>query len=217
MDGARLLSRLAPSILVCALLAGPTFGQAKFGAAAGVNWSSLGDVDFGSVDAAYDSKTGWHLGAFADVNFLFLALKPGIYYVNAGPLLEDPDYSNGGPGIGDELESFNYTYVSVPVDVLLQLPLVVASPYLFLGPELKFNTTSSDAEEISDQLESTVLAGNLGLGVKLNLGSITLYPELRYAFDISAIFGDTIVVGGQEFSTEDYKSNQVFARIGVGF
>ena len=217
MSRARFFFGVLTALMVLAVSAGQADAQAKLGFAGGVNWSSLGDADFGSVDAAYESHTGWHAGAFADVNILFLAVKPGIFYVNAGALMEDPEYSNGGPDIGDELESFDYTYVSIPVDILLQLPLVVASPYIFLGPELKFNTTSGDAGPIADQLESTVIAGNLGLGVKVNLGSLTLYPELRLAFDISGIFGDMIEVAGQEFATDSYKANQVFARLGVGF
>lgn len=194
----------------------PANGQMQFGVAAGVNWSDLGNVDIGSITAVYESQQGWHAGVFLDVKLLVIGLRPGFYYVNAGPLLKG-GLSGEEETPVDELTSFDHTYVSVPLDLKFGLPLVLLEPYMFVGPEFKFNTVSESAGELADQLESTVIAGNAGLGVAVKLGGIKLIPELRFGFDLSSLFGDTITIGGEEIHVDTHAASTVVARLGVGF
>jgi hypothetical protein len=190
-------------------------GQIQFGVAAGVNWSTLGDVDFESVTAAYESQQGWHAGAFIDFRLLILGIRPGFYYVNSGPLLSGGLQGEVPTPLSD-LTSFDVTYISVPVDIKLGLPLPVVHPYVFLGPEFKFSSVPDGSGEIADQLESTVIAGNIGLGVGLTLGKIKLFPEVRLAFDISGMFGDTITIGNEEIQADTHAASGVVARLGIG-
>ncbi len=201
---------------VSALSVIPANGQIQFGVAAGLNWSGLGDVDLGSITAAYESQQGWHAGVFLDLKLLVIGIRPGFYYVNAGPLLEGGLSGEETTPI-DELTAFDLTYVSIPVDLKLGLPLVLLEPYLFVGPEFKFNTVSESAGEVAEQLESTVIAGNAGFGVAVNVGGIKLIPELRVGFDISSLFGDTITIEGVEFKVDSHRASSFVARLGVGF
>jgi hypothetical protein len=207
---------LFPIVLISMLLPSAANGQVTAGVAAGINWAGLGDVDVGSLTAAYESHQGWHVGAFADLRLAVVGVRPGVYYVNAGPLLEG-GITEEQSAEEDGLASFDVTYVSIPIDLKIGLPLPILEPHLFLGPEFKFSTVSDDEGAIAEQLESTVIAGNAGVGVGVSLGSVKLYPELRIAFDISSLFGDTITIGGEEIPVDNHSASAFIARLGVGF
>lgn len=204
------------SLLFLGLSVHPSNAQIKAGIAGGFNWAGLGDVDVGDVTAAYESHQGWHLGAFADLRLAVIGVRPGLYYVNAGPLIKG-GLSDTELDAEDGPASFDITYVSIPIDVKFGLPLPILEPYLFLGPELKFSTVGDDEGEIADQIESTMVAGNAGIGVGVSLGSLTLYPELRFGFDISSLFGDNIEVGGEQIPVDSHTASAFIARLGIGF
>ena len=194
----------------------PANGQIQLGVAAGINWSGLGDVEVGDFTATFESQQGWHAGVFLDLKLLIIGVRPGFYYVNSGPLL-DGALSGEEETPVDELTAFDYTYISVPVDLKVGLPLVLLEPYVFVGPEFKFETVSETAGELANQLESTVIAGNAGVGMAIKLGNIKLIPELRFGFDISSLFGDTITIEGVEIPVDSHNASSFLARLGVGF
>jgi len=180
----------------------------QFGIAGGLNWAGLGDVEFGSATAAYESQQGWHVGAFLDLRLLVVGIKPGVYYTNAGKLFSGD--------MTDDLTEFDVTYISIPVDVTIGIPLPFLNPYIFAGPEFKINTVSEDDGELASQLESTVIAGNIGFGVGISLGGAKLYPELRLGFGLTSFLGDTVTIGGEDIPVDTHSANSFVARLGIG-
>jgi hypothetical protein len=192
--------------------------QFTFGFAGGLNFSSIGDVDFESTRAVYASRSGYHVGVFFDFSGGPLALRPGVYYMNAGALFKD-GFSNVDDAAADVEDNFELTFIVVPIDVRLRMGIPFLRPYIHAGPELRFRSEDVDSE-IEDLLDLRAfnLAGNIGAGLELSLGGMRLMPEFRYTFDISGITGDQFQVGGVELNADDdHKSRSFMLRLGVVF
>ena len=63
--------------------------QFEFGVKAGLNYDSLGDVDYtdlAATDLSADSKTGYHIGAYGKIDLLLFYLRPEIQFtkINSG-------------------------------------------------------------------------------------------------------------------------------------
>ncbi|MDG1058480.1 MAG: hypothetical protein P8O94_04560, partial [Flavobacteriaceae bacterium] len=57
--------------------------QFEFGVKAGLNYDSLGDVDYtdlAATDLSADSKTGYHIGAYGKIDLLLFYLRPEIQF-----------------------------------------------------------------------------------------------------------------------------------------
>ncbi|HLE55751.1 MAG TPA: porin family protein [Rhodothermia bacterium] len=196
--------------------------QIRFGAAIGLNYTDIDDVDFGSTTAVYDSRQGYHIGVFADIPVGPLGVRPGVFYMNAGKIFES--------GLGDFIDEvvddpdlqfdddFEVEYITIPIDVRYRFGLGPVLPYLFLGPELRFRTETDLIEEVDDNLKSFGVAGNLGAGVEVSLLGVKLLPEFRMAFDTSGIIDDEITIGDFEFvADEAHQLRTVMLRLGVIF
>jgi len=196
--------------------------QIRFGAAIGLNYTDIDDVDFGSTTAVYDSRQGYHIGVFADIPVGPLGVRPGVFYMNAGKIFEN--------GLGDFIDEvvddpdlqfdddFEVEYITIPIDVRYRFGFGPVLPYLFLGPELRFRTETNLIEEVDDNLKSFGVAGNLGAGVEVSLLSVKLLPEFRLAFDTSGIIDDEITIGDFEFvADEAHQLRTVMLRLGVIF
>ena len=194
--------------------AGRAEAQASFGVGAGLNFSSLNDVDFGSASTTYDRHQGYHIGIFVDLNAGPIAVRPGVYYVNAGPLFEGLDDVNT-----ETIEdNFDLNFISVPVDLRLQLPLPFVKPYALLGPEFLFLTDTDAGGDLEGAMEDVTFAGNVGLGVVVDmpLVGVKLYPEFRYGFSVSGLVPeDTELLGAP--ASKDQRVNMFLIRVGVGF
>lgn len=159
----------------------------SFGAAAGVNFASLGDA----ATVELDGSTGYHVGIYADLGVAGLSVRPGLFYVRAGSLLSNDE---------------SVDYVSIPVDFKAAFPSPVVSPYAVIGPEFRFPQSSPFDANTRD----FALAANLGVGVEA--GGILLpnaFAELRYGLDLSGLQDDDAV-------DESVKVNLFMIRVGVG-
>ena len=63
--------------------------QFEFGVKGGLNYDSLGDVDyddFSATDLSAGSKTGYHIGAYGKIDLLLFYLRPEIQFtkINSG-------------------------------------------------------------------------------------------------------------------------------------
>jgi len=194
--------------------------QIRFGAAIGLNYTDIDDVDFGSTTAVYDSRQGYHIGVFADISVGPLGVRPGVFYMNAGKIFEN--------GLGDLVrevdpnlqfdDDFEVHYITIPVDLRYRFGLGPVLPYLFLGPELRFRTENDLIEEVDENLKSFGVAGNIGAGVEVSLMGFKLLPEIRMAFDTSGIIDDEITIGDFEFvADEAHELRTIMLRLGVIF
>ena len=223
-----MMRRFANAAILIAAFSTVAQAQFQIGAGAGLNWAQIGDVELASITAAYESQQGWHAGLFIRLDTGPIAFRPGAYYMNAGKLFEggfDDVLEQLGvfdlrPDVLDairEQADFDVQFLSIPVDVVLTLPLSGVSPYGFVGPEFKLLTSSPDASVIADQLKTSVFAGNAGFGLAFSMGGTTFYPEVRFSFDLSSIVGDSIEIGGEEFTADEYLSSTFFFRLSAAF
>ncbi|MFQ5568111.1 MAG: outer membrane beta-barrel protein [Rhodothermales bacterium] len=198
-------------LVSCLLSVRPAQAQfARFGVTAGLNFDRLSDVVLNSVDANFESSTGWHLEVWADLPLGPVAVRPGLRYMDAGHLFQGlSDVSSG------VREDFDINLVEVPIAARFRFSTPAVKPYVFAGPVLRFPVGVSD--DLDGDLESPSVAGELGLGVEVSLGVVTLYPEISFTFGISRFVADEFTIGFEDFSTDDRQHlNTAMLRLGIG-
>lgn len=193
-------------LLALLLASNPKTASAQLGIAVGGNFNELSDID----SATFDNATGFHVGVFYDLGVGPVALRPGLFYMDAG------DFDANGDGF--ESQSFDLQFIEIPVDVrfnVLTAPIV--RPYVLAGPVLRFAQTSDD--DFKDSLKEISYAANVGFGIEIGppVGGFTLYPEIRYAFGISSITDDNEFLGASFTADEDQQFNAFMLRLGVSF
>ena len=194
--------------------AAPTQAQ-KFGFTAGLNFDRLSDITVrssasASADATFDNKTGWHIGIWTDIPLGVVSIRPGVRYMSAGQLFEG--LSDLNPTVQDD---FDINLIEIPVLVRFGFGAPVLKPYLFAGPVVRFPAGVDNV--IDGDLKSPTLAGEVGLGLQVALGGISLYPEIAYTFGLSSFIEEELILGFVTFSTDDsQKLNTAMLRLGVG-
>jgi len=194
-------------ILVTAFSLFPATASAQLGVAAGLNFDDMSDIS-GSRSATYENSSGYHFGVFFDTASSPIALRLGAYYRDMGDVELD---------LGEFGQVFDLSLLDVAVDVrfaVLALPVVNA--FVSAGPVVSFPSSSND--EYKASLESATMAGNVGAGIALSLGGLTLTPELRYSVGVSRFMKDEFTIRGIEFESDDvHRANSVMLRLGVIF
>lgn len=206
--------RIVPLLLLAVAglgLAGAVPAHAQFGITAGANFDRLSDITLNNTEAHFDNHNGWHVGVWADFSLLgVLTLRPGVRYMSAGKLFEGLSEIDGNAE-----DTFDINLMEIPVLVRFAFGAPVIKPYIFAGPVLRFpvgvdNTIDSD-------LKSPSIAGEVGLGVQVALGRISLYPEVGFTFGLSSFIDDEIILGFATFSTNEAQHlNAAMLRLGIG-
>jgi hypothetical protein len=201
------MQRFLTILAVLTLGLAPLSANAQLGVAAGLNFDELSDIN-GSRKATFDNSTGYHFGVFFDTDSRPLALRIGAYYRDMGDVEVQLDQ------VGD---IFDLAMLDVAIDVRMTvLPTPVISPFISAGPVLSF--PDSNNEEYKSAMESKTLSGNIGAGLTISLGGMTLVPELRYAVGISRLLKDDFTVRGVAISTDELqRQNSVMLRLGLIF
>lgn len=198
-------------------LAGSASAQfQRLGVTAGLNFDRLTDISLNNVDASFDSKTGWHVEVWADFSLLgVLTLRPGLRYMEAGQLFEGLSEVSATSSL-DIADDFDINVVEVPVLLRFGFPSPVVEPYVLAGPVLRLPINVDNT--IDDDLNSLTVAGELGVGLAVPVGGLTLYPEIAFTFGLSSFTDDEIIIGRATFSTNDAQHlNTAMLRLGVGF
>lgn len=186
---------IVPSVLVIAFLLSPAGAEALVdtGLSVGMNFASLDDVNVADAKTTYESKTGWHFGVFAGTALGPLGVRAGAVYLDAGPLFDGLSENVAGVTFQDD---FDVRFFVVPVDVQYRLVTPAVKPYLFAGPELRFNVTSAD--DFEGNFKETQWAANIGAGIEFGLPilDIKVTPEFRYSFELTDLTDDSIEIGG---------------------
>lgn len=201
---------LTALLLLTALLVGARPASAQLGVAAGLNFESFNDLDFGNSEATFDNATGYHAGVFYDIGAGVASVRLGVFYRDIGEVAVT--VSGGGP---EYLVDLNM--IDIPVDVRFNLTTTPAvRPYLLVGPVFSFPNSGDDT--FGDELEAVTVAGTIGAGVMINAGAVKLYPELRYGIGVSRFMKDEFDIAGTTFTSDNsQRLNTVMLRLGVGF
>lgn len=206
---------LVVTVIGLGLAAAAPVQAQKFGFTAGLNFDRLSDISVSgsvgaSAEATFDNKTGWHIGVWTDIPLGVVSIRPGVRYMSAGQLFEG--LSDLNPAVEDD---FDINLVEIPVLLRFGFGAPVLKPYLFGGPVIRFPAGVDNV--IDGDLKSPTLAGEVGLGLQVALGGISLYPEIAYSFGLSSFIDDELILGFVTFSTDDsQKLNTAMLRLGVG-
>lgn len=205
----RIPSRIGLLALVLAfgLVGARPAGAQGLGVAAGLNFNSMDDIETASADAAFESSTGYHVGAFYELGLGPLAVRPGVVYHRLGT------YDFGVP------QQMDLSAIEVPLDVKLTvLPLPAVSGYLLGSPVLTFGQTDAEFE---NAVEDLTMTADLGAGVDISLPGtgLLLSPELRYSIGVTDYLSDSFEVGGTTVQPSDdvQQMSKVMVRLNVAF
>jgi Outer membrane protein beta-barrel domain len=183
--------------------------SAQFGVAAGLNFESISDIDTESFTGNFDTASGYHVGIFLDMGAGPIALRLGAFYRELG------DFDVAVEAVR---ETINISAIDFPVDLRFNiLPTPVVTPYITAGPV--FSLPRSDDQNFNASLNALAVAGNVGFGLELRVGGMTLFPEFRYSIGVSSFVKDQFSLGGKIFVAEqnDQRSNTAMLRLGIGF
>ena len=140
--------------------------QFEFGVKGGLNYDSLGDVDYDDIsatDLSAGSKTGYHIGAYGKIDLLLFYLRPEIQFTKINS------------GFADK----NIGLSKIEAPILLGYK-ILGPLSVFAGPSFQYilnedveGTTFTDIEEnftVGLQIGTRISFGRLGLGVRYERG-----------------------------------------------
>ena len=146
-----------------------SFSQFEYGLKGGLNFDSSGDIvivaDQLQKEGTLDGKTGYHLGVYAEVDFLIFYLRPELQYTKVSSQFEN--------------QSINTSRIEQPVSFGLKLLGPVS---LFLGPTAFFSLSQDSNELTIDKIQNNTSLG-LHMGARLKLGLLGV--DLRYEKGLS--------------------------------
>ena len=159
--------RLIKNLTFLALLSTSLLqAQFEFGVKGGLNYDSLGDVDYDDIsatDLSAGSKTGYHIGAYGKIDLLLFYLRPEIQFTKINS------------GFSDKKIGFSKIEAPILLGYKILGPLSV-----FAGPSFQYilnedveGTTFTDIEEnftVGLQIGTRISFGRLGLGVRYERG-----------------------------------------------
>ena len=140
--------------------------QFEFGVKGGLNYDSLGDVDYTDIsatDLSAGSKTGYHIGAYGKIDLLLFYLRPEIQFTKINS------------GFADKKIGFSKIEAPILLGYKILGPLSV-----FAGPSFHYildedaeGITITDVKEnftVGLQIGTRISFGRLGLGVRYERG-----------------------------------------------
>ena len=159
--------RLIKNLTFLALLSTTLLqAQFEFGVKGGLNYDSLGDVDYTDIsatDLSAGSKTGYHIGAYGKIDLLLFYLRPEIQFTKVNS------------GFADK----NIGLSKIEAPILLGYK-ILGPLSVFAGPSFEYilnedveGTTFTDIEEnftVGLQIGTRISFGRLGLGVRYERG-----------------------------------------------
>ena len=148
------------------LISSFAYSQFKFGAKAGLNYDSLGDLELTELNAENinsDTKTGFHIGVFGHVDLLTFYLRPELQFTKSENQFDD----NG----------FNLQKLEAPVllgyKILGPLSVFAGPSFQYILAEKAENLNISSVEEdftVGLQLGTRLQLGRFGLGIRFDRG-----------------------------------------------
>ncbi|GAB5558259.1 MAG: porin family protein [Schleiferiaceae bacterium] len=180
-----------------------------FGIKAGINSSNIkvDDINDAIVESVNGSSSnfGYHAGAFARLDLLFLYVQPELLYTNINGKVTVVEKTGG---------SSDYDYNQHRMDIPIMVGFKLGPAGLFAGPILSYNLQSP-----SEIFESTYKAGTWGYQVGAGVKLLGILAELKYEGNFgSSADQATIPVGGTDYTFDiDKRTPQVILSLGYAF
>jgi len=167
----------------------------SLGLKGGLNFANLNTT---SVGAAFDSRTGYHAGAFLNVKLTKIAIQPEVIFSQQGSTVNIS---------GTNIES-NFSYVNIPI--LLKFYLI-GGLNLQAGPQFGFLTSATGPDPLnpttSADIKSYLKSSDLSIGLGAGFDIKKLVIDVRYNLGVSEI-NDSAALSATK--------NQVF-QLSLGF
>jgi Outer membrane protein beta-barrel domain len=192
-------------VILLAVVSSSAFSQAQLalGIKGGLNFAN---VNVTNTNTAYNSRTGYHAGAFFLIKLSKIGIQPEILFSRQGTSTK----------VNTTDLNSNFDYINIPVIIKLY---TVAGINIQVGPQIGFlagakadqgtlingNITNITSVDIKDQLKGSDFSAALGLGWDAPFG---LTVDARYNLGLSNVNNNTS-------STSEAK-NQVI-QVSVGF
>ncbi len=187
-------------VLALILIGGTAMGQATYGLKGGLNYGATGEYeDYSQVmgDAATvvegKEKAGYHLGAFAKLEFLGIFLQPEVVYTRLST-----DYGQ-----------FDYNIDKIDAPVLVGLN-VLGPLNIKAGPSFQYilkNELENTNLSISDVENEISVGYQVGLG--LEFGNLGFDARYEGAFEENNAFGQA--AADQNFKIDSRPSQWILS------
>lgn len=160
------MKKISLAVLFVMITSAAALAQASvsLGLKGGLNFAN---INTNSVGAAYNSRTGYHAGAFVNIKLTKLAIQPEVIYSVQGA-----DASGG---------NFELGYINIPI--LLKFYLV-GGLNLQAGPQFGFlSSATSGGVDVKNLVESSETSVALGAGFDISKFVI----DVRYNLGLSDV------------------------------
>ena len=163
-----------------------SFSQFEYGLKGGLNFDSSGDIvvvaDQLEKKGTLDGKSGYHLGVYAEVDFLIFYMRPELQFTKVSSQFEN--------------QSISTSRIELPVSFGLKL---MGPMSFFLGPTAFLSISQGSNELTIDKIQNKTSLG-LHMGARLKLGPLGV--DLRYEKGLSPMESKLlsqagVPVGGQ--------------------
>jgi Outer membrane protein beta-barrel domain len=174
------MKKILSSVALLFLLGTGAYSQTQFavGLKGGLNFANL---DVSSAGSAYNSRTGYHGGAFFLIKLGKIGIQPELVFSKQGSTVKI---------VNTDFES-NYDYFNIPVILKLY---TIAGINIQAGPQFGFVTSATGPltsggsgytiQDIKDKLKSSDICVALGLGWDAPFG---LMVDARYNLGLTNI------------------------------
>jgi hypothetical protein len=140
----------------------------QLGFSVGVNYSKLSDINLGSGSTRFEDASGWHAEVWFDMPIGPLAMRPGLRYMQAGSVFE---FANDATT--NFRDDFNVNMFEVPLDFRFRFNMEIATPYVAIGPVLRF--PSARRSEVTGMKSLNVGGGFDGSGSRYVVPGAEIY------------------------------------------
>ena len=139
-----------------------------------------------------------------------LEMRTGLRYVSAGSIFEIENDAESA--FEDDV---NINIFELPVDFRFRFNMEIITPYVALGPVLRF--PSGGGDEISG-MNGMHVGGEFGVGLELFVSRVNVYPEIKYIFGITPFTDDEVQIAQRTYVPRDNQLlNGFMVRLAVGF
>ncbi len=163
--------KTAPNFIFLLLVSQICFSQLKFGLQGGLNFDAPGDIklvgDQLQKEGKLKSNSGFHLGGYAQVDFLIFYLRPELQYTQVSSRFE-----------GNALKK---TRIELPVSFGVKM---LGPLSMFIGPTA-FYPLSNKSDELSFEEVEKKMKYGMHIGTRVQLGPVGV--DIRYEKGFSAV------------------------------
>lgn len=161
--------------------------QVRLGVKAGMNFSSINNIDLSALKATMDSRTGFQLGLAlsAKIPILGIGVQPELLYSSRSTHIE-PDFLRSDSNGIDQKVDVNMHYFEVPINFQIGLDLILLRPYLMISPFFGYTISNNiKLDGIKHDIDWDDLnrwSSGIGIGAGIDIWKLQLSAKYNWSF-----------------------------------